>query len=160
MAYSNPKLPKKIRLNESLYREPNRVYYITIDSNFKRPYFKRHELNLAIIDCLKKERVRLNCKVFVYCLMPNHLHFLTSPNSEVISIIDFVNQFKGKSTKVAWDYNIQGSLWQRRFYDHIVRKSEDLIEIANYILQNPVRKGLVENYEQYPYCGSIDELPI
>jgi hypothetical protein len=49
---------------------------------------------------------------------------------------------------------------QRSFYDHLIRKEEDLRQIAEYILNNPVRKGLVQRCEDYPYCGLIDPLPI
>jgi len=41
-----------------------------------------------------------------------------------------------------------------RFYDHILRKDEDIPKQINYILQNPVRKGLVKNWKDYPYKGS------
>jgi len=44
-------------------------------------------------------------------------------------------------------------LWQRSYYDHIVRKVESLEEICEYILDNPVRKGLVKNCQEYPYSS-------
>ncbi len=46
-------------------------------------------------------------------------------------------------------------LWQRSYYDHVVRRAESLEEICKYILENPVRKGLVENYREYPYSFSL-----
>ena len=170
----NQKIPKKIRLDSSLYSKPDWVYYITIVSNFKKQYFLKDELNMKIIECLKQERKRCGCKVFVYCLMPEHLHFLCSvrfyPNkyahkglhyqNKKPSIIDFVNQFKGKSTVIAWKYGIKGSLWQKRWYDHILRKDEDLVKAGEYILNNPVRRKLVEDYYEYLYCGYIDEVNI
>ncbi len=47
-------------------------------------------------------------------------------------------------------------LWQKSFYDHVIRKEEDLNSIAGYIFNNPVRKELVENYEDYPFLGPKD----
>ncbi|MBT8135506.1 MAG: hypothetical protein KJO54_00700, partial [Gammaproteobacteria bacterium] len=41
-------------------------------------------------------------------------------------------------------------VWQAGFHDHAVRKEEDLESIGWYILENPVRAGLVDNYECYP----------
>lgn len=117
----------------------------------------------------------MGCKVFVYCLMPDHLHFLCSVGAcpckdyahkglhyidTVPSIIDFINQFKGKSTTIAWKYGIKGNLWQKRWYDHILRKDEDVRNIGEYILQNPVRRGLVEHAYEYPYCGHLDEFDL
>lgn len=77
----DPKVPKKIRLDLSLYCRPGWIYSITIVSNFKRQYFLKHKLNI--------------------CLMPKHLHFLTTPVTLKNSVIDFVNHFKGKSTTIA-----------------------------------------------------------
>jgi len=140
---------------------------------------------MEIIECLKKQREKLGCKVFVYCLMPEHLHLLCSvgpcarknyahkglhyPNyahkglhydDKVSSIINFVNQFKGKSTAIAWKYGIKGNLWQKRWHDHILRRDEDALKIGEYILRNPVRRGLVEDWHGYPYCGHLDEFAL
>ena len=153
----NPKIPKKIRLDSSLYCDQNRIYSITIITNFKRKYFLNHALAMKIIECLKFEKRRLGCKVFTYCLMPEHLHFLTAPTNLQKSVIEFVNQFKGKSTSLAWKYGIEGSLWQKRWYDHILRKNEDISRIGEYVLNNPVRRGLVLDWTTYPYCGSLDD---
>jgi len=45
--------------------------------------------------------------------------------------------------------------WQKDFYDHIIRQNENLITQIRYILDNPVRKGLVDNWNDYPLKGSI-----
>jgi REP element-mobilizing transposase RayT len=45
--------------------------------------------------------------------------------------------------------------WQKDFYDHVIRKHEDIATQVNYILDNPVRKGLVSSWQEYPYKGSI-----
>jgi REP element-mobilizing transposase RayT len=50
--------------------------------------------------------------------------------------------------------------WQSNFYDHVVRKDESLLEICSYILNNPVRKGMVSNWEEYPYSQIVDSLPL
>ncbi len=45
--------------------------------------------------------------------------------------------------------------WQKDFYDHLIRKSENLAVQVKYILDNPVRKGLVSSWQAYPFKGSI-----
>ena len=92
--------------------------------------------------------------------MPDHLHLLCGVNNQEVSVLDFINQFKGKSTRIGWKYGIKGPLWQRRSYDHILRKEENLGEIAEYIVNNPVRRGIVENWEQYAFSGYIDTLEL
>ena len=154
------KLPKKIHLDTSLYRIPGWIYFITIVSNFKTSFFIKEEFNNELIECLKKERERIRCKVYVYCLMPDHLHLLCGTNDKEISVLDFVNQYKGKSTRVGWRYNIKGPLWQRRYYDHILRKEEKIQEVATYIVNNPVRRGLAKKWDQYPYSGFLDNFEL
>mgnify|MGYP001558879990 FL=1 len=45
--------------------------------------------------------------------------------------------------------------WQKDFYDHVMRKHEDIVAQVKYVLDNPVRKGLVSTWEEYPFKGSI-----
>jgi REP element-mobilizing transposase RayT len=92
--------------------------------------------------------------------MPNHLHFLISPAKDGVSILDFTHQYKGKTTNLSWKLGWKGILWQPRFYDHIVRAEEDLQAIAEYILENPVRKGLVASAEDWQWSGNFSPLPI
>jgi hypothetical protein len=47
------------------------------------------------------------------------------------------------------------SLWHKSYHDHVVRSEEDLLQIAEYILGNPVRAGLVESAAEYPFSGSL-----
>lgn len=45
-------------------------------------------------------------------------------------------------------------------FDHIARKEENVLAICEYILANPVRKGLVEDPTEWPYSGMLDPLPV
>jgi len=56
---------------------------------------------------------------------------------------------------LAWH---NGKLWQRQYYDHIIRNREDFDETLNYIHLNPVRRGLVERAEDWPYTERLDYL--
>ena len=47
--------------------------------------------------------------------------------------------------------NRKGIFWQREYFDRIIRSESDLFEKWNYIRTNPVRKGLVEVVEEYPF---------
>jgi REP element-mobilizing transposase RayT len=45
--------------------------------------------------------------------------------------------------------------WQKDFYDHVIRKDEDIAIQVRYILDNPVRRGLVSSWQEYQFRGSI-----
>jgi hypothetical protein len=71
----------------------------------------------------------------------------------------WVASFKGYTVKQARKKFGITMLWQKNFYEHIVRREESLLKIAEYILDNPVRKGIAIRRENYPYSGMVDPLP-
>jgi len=148
------------RLDAELYVSASRVYFITIRAYTNQAAFVRPELNQLVLDVLAEEQERQECSVFTYCLMPDHLHFLISPRREGISVLTFTDQYKGKATNRSWTVGWRGKLWQPRYYDHIVRSQESLLEIAEYILSNPIRRGLVERAEDWPWSGYLHPLPV
>lgn len=145
-----------LRLKHFDYSTP-RAYFITICSHEGKNVFSNKELAKAVIECLKANKAKNNFKIYIYCLMPNHLHILLNPGDSNMLVSRFIQTFKSQTG--FWYKKYHGNpLWQRGFYDHIVRKNESLIKIAQYILDNPVRKGLVEKAELYPYSGAMDEI--
>jgi putative transposase len=156
------KLPKRKspRLKDYDYATPNAVFFLTSCAKYGRQVFINPDFNFRCIDYIKEERTRLGHAVYVYCLMPEHLHLLSSPLESGIPITQYMDGLISKITRLSWSYGFSGKLIQRSFYDHGVRKEEDLKQIAVYILHNPVRRGLVQRWEDYPYCSFIDPLPI
>ena len=152
--------PKNERLVSEIYRDPSRVCYITIRAYRNLRPFIEPRLNRRVVELLRAEQERQRCRVFVYCLMPDHLHLLVSPCEEGVSALQFVHRFKGRTTNESWRLGWQGKLWQPRHYDHVVRRDEDLAAIALYVVQNPVRKRLVESAEDWPWSGELNQLPI
>jgi len=82
------------------------------------------------------------------CLMPDHLHWILSDASQALITI---RRFQSLSTHIAWRTGIQGKLWQRSFWDHVIRRKENLREMARYIALNPLRANLVAEVEEYPF---------
>ena len=50
--------------------------------------------------------------------------------------------------------NLSGVKWQKDFYDHILREEDELMKHLRYIAENPVRRGLVAEWNEYPFTGS------
>ena len=65
----------------------------------------------------------------------------------------FVKRFKQLSG-FYFKKNLGQKLWAKSYYDHILRSEEYLAKIIWYILNNPVRKGLVKYWYDYKYWGS------
>jgi REP element-mobilizing transposase RayT len=93
--------------------------------------------------------------------MPDHLHLLVDTEDDA-NLIGFVKRFK--QTTGWWFRNrylagslkaSPASLWHKSYYDHVLRSEEGLPQVAKYIVGNPVRAGLVESPEDYPFSGSL-----
>ncbi len=69
----------------------------------------------------------------------------------------WVSAFKSFTAKAAKRDLEIWKLWQVNFYEHVVRQDESLIEIMNYVLNNPVRKGLASMWAEYPHSGMLAE---
>ena len=86
--------------------------------------------------------------------MPDHQHLIVTGNDSNSDILLFIKQYKQKTGH--WlSQNQSTARWQKDFFDHIIRKDEGRVNVARYILDNPVRKGLVANWQQHPYKGAM-----
>ncbi len=88
-----------------------------------------------------------------YVVMPDHFHWLMQLGSKG-SLSAVVQRVKSRATRSlrAAGYNAG---WQRGFHDHAVREEEDLVQLARYIVANPLRAGLAKSVRDYPHWDAI-----
>jgi len=134
-----------------------RVYFVTIVAAERRRIFSDERVAEATIQCLRELWQTLQFNLYIYCLMPDHFHALIGAGESNKTLGQICGAFKSLSTRAHWQW-YEGKLWQRQFFDHIIRNEEDFFETRDYIRLNPVRKGLVETWQQYKYTGEIDKL--
>ncbi|WP_338287158.1 hypothetical protein [Luteolibacter sp. LG18] len=94
----------------------------------------------------RNEGGQWRCSLFL--AMPDHVHF----------IVTFPGDFYLRKTMAEWKRwhaSRHGIQWQRGFFDHRLRTEDSGVEKRNYILQNPVRAGLVEKTEDWPYVWDL-----
>ncbi len=147
---------KRIRLKDFDYIGRYR-YFVTICTNKTVGQcfnIANKEVIDELIEMLKFTAKQFDFTVWVYCFMPDHLHLLVEGNSDTSNFKKFISMFKQKS---GFYYNkIFGKkLWQINYYEHVLRREEVTEKVARYILENPVRKGLVEDFRKYPFSGSF-----
>jgi putative transposase len=87
-----------------------------------------------------------------YVLMPDHLHFFAWPGRVEFDLDRWIQYWKSFATKKLGG---AGYGWQRCSFHHTIRYYESAEEKAAYILQNPVRRGLVQSPEDWPFKGEI-----
>jgi len=133
-------------------------YFVTICTDRKKNIFANNDYLLEkISEVLAQSAERNYFKVWLYCYMPDHLHLLVEGINDQADLKKFIKDFKQRTGY--WythkEAHTGNKLWQPGYYEHVLRKEEDTKEIMLYILNNPVRKGLVESYLDYRYSGSL-----
>ena len=120
--------------------------------------FTDPRLAREVITSLHWLRTNRGVRIYTFCLMPDHLHLLLQlpPGSKELG--EVLGDMKSFTTRRAWTLGFSGYLWQDRFHDHMLRRSEKGRLIAEYIRQNPVRKGLVDDADDYLWSGMPDAM--
>ncbi|ODS59599.1 MAG: hypothetical protein ABS36_01340 [Acidobacteria bacterium SCN 69-37] len=88
-----------------------------------------------------------------YCFMPDHVHALVTSEATTVELGTLVRSLK-QVTGYAHRRRTGERLWQTSFFDRTLRGDEDRIAVVRYIVANPVRAGLVDSPDDYPYWGS------
>ena len=128
--------------------------FVTMCCENRNPIFLDGERAAWILTMLREVSVLHRFLVDAYCVMPDHLHFLGFGTDNNCNLLAFAKSFKQKT---AYSHQkLHGvRLWQRNYYDHMLRASDTSGHVAAYIWLNPVRKGLCKNFADYPYSGSF-----
>ena len=144
---------KKIRLENPAYSQQGAYCSITICTENRIPVFDDADFVQICTDTLKNLAKKSQFTLIVYCFMPDHVHILLN-NYGGNSIIDFARDFKYATTRLAWSHGYEGRIYQQSFHDRFLRSDERLEEVSEYILQNPMRKGLAEHRQKPPFVES------
>ncbi len=142
---------KNVRLKEYDYRTAG-YYFITICTQKKEHAFGEivnEKMQLSMIgDIAKNTWIDLpnkfyNIRLHRYVIMPNHIHGILEITEwdEKISIMDVVKRYKSVVT-----YGCGRKIWQKGFYEHVIRNEKDYLRIAKYIDENVLKWSLDEYF--------------
>jgi REP element-mobilizing transposase RayT len=112
------------------------------------------EIVNAFREILNSIVAKTGCVVPVYCFIPDHQHLIITGTQNESDIWKTMVSYKQK-TGFWMSRNKPEIRWQKDFYDRIIRTNEDVATQVRYVLDNPVRKGLVSSWEEYPFKGAI-----
>ena len=147
MPYSN--------LRKGRYSEPGREYLVTAVTHERVPWFQDfYSARLLVMEMQRLEKEGVAAWL-AWVIMQDHFHALLSLGSAV-SLGEVMNKLKGRSARIiSARLGRAGSFWQRSFHDHALRSEEDRLEIARYVVANPLRAGIVERLGDYPHWDNV-----
>lgn len=138
------------------YSEPHRLYLVTTATFQRQPFFDNWQIGRIVIGEMKRvsdEEELVESKAWV--LMPNHLHWLFALTDKT-DLANVMRLVKGRSAHNINERLIRkGPVWDKAFHEHALRKDEDVINVARYIVANPLRAGLVKRTADYPLWDAI-----
>jgi putative transposase len=129
------------------------TYFVTVCTEHRAEFFSDLVAGQWLVQKLTASAANSNFTLHAYCVMPDHLHFVSEATADPCDLIRFVDGFK-QQTAYEFSKTRGTRLWQRRYYDHILRPNESVEDVACYIWWNPVRKNLCADPHQYPLSGS------
>jgi len=149
-----PDLPASHRLRTGRYAEPNRVYLLTTNTLDREPVFKDFALGRLVVHQFRQAQNMGLVNSLAWVVMPDHFHWLVE--LEKCSLSNLMRQTKSLSTReVNFSSNRNGPLWQQGYHDRALRREEDLVKMARYVVANPLRAGLVDHLGDYPLWDAI-----
>ena len=107
---------------------------------------------MLLIEVLRSNVATGKFKLHDFVVIPNHLHLLMTLHGD-ITIEKAMQLIKGGfSYRLKREFRYQGEVWQRGFSDVRIRDGQSFSRHQAYIVQNPVKAGLVDSAEDWPYC--------
>jgi putative transposase len=133
---------------------PGAVYHVTARGNAREKIFFDDQDRETFISILEAVVKRYNWLCHAYCLMDNHYHLLIETPDANLSM--GMRQLNGIFTqKHNRKHNRIGHVFQGRFKAILVDKDNHLLELCRYLVLNPVRAGMVEEAEKWPWSSYL-----
>ena len=150
------KLRKGVRsLRRGRFSTPNQIYHIATATRNREKLFEDLSKGRIVIESIRRETESGRCETLCFMLMPDHLHWLLQLQAGN-ALAASVNNVKAHSAlRINTRYRRKGPVWQKGFYDRAMRRDEDVVAVARYIIGNPIRAGIVTQVGDYPLWDAI-----
>ncbi|MHC4873728.1 MAG: REP-associated tyrosine transposase [Planctomycetota bacterium] len=134
----------------------NTIVFLTVCTDKRKQILANEIVYKQLLDAWQKADA---WSIGRYVIMPDHIHFFCSPAKEGVSLAKWVTFWKSHVSR-KWPFPEQQPVWQRDFWDRQLRSYEKYEEKWEYVCQNPVRKGLVNDLSEWRFQGELNSLTI
>ncbi|MCX7627310.1 MAG: transposase [Methylophilaceae bacterium] len=141
--------PHASALRRGRHSEAGRIYLVTTVTRERQHIFRDFHAARVLVQALRQEEAMRRATTLAYVVMPDHLHWLMQLG-EVAALPDVV-----RAVKAVTAHRLGGAIWQKGFHDHALRREEDVVALARYVVANPLRAGLVKRLGDYPHWDAM-----
>ena len=147
--------PGRAALRKGRVALPHAVYLITTTALRRQPFFTHFAAGCAAARCLEDQHLLNGCSMLAWVLMPDHAHWLLQLGAEPC-LETTVKNLKSASARLAnRAMGRRNELWTPGFHDRALRREDDVLKAARYLVANPLRAGLVRRAGDYPFWNAI-----
>jgi len=134
---------------------PNAVYFIVGVTQNRKPIFANGRNIQLLRETMHKAKVYHPFNMRAYAFMPDHFHLLLyiPETTNISALLHSIQRNFTVNYKKAHDITAPTHLWQRGFWDHVIRNDADYANHLNYIHYNPVKHGYVTRPLDYPHTS-------
>jgi len=132
------------------------VYFITTTTKDRCKILDNEAVHAILVAEWTNALERHGWTIGSYVVMPDHVHFFCKPTHEAKKLSALMQQWKQWTGKrIKKELNLDHTVWQEDFFDHLIRSGESYFEKWNYVEQNPVRANLVAEAGDWPFSGYV-----
>ncbi len=142
--------PGQKSLRQGRFSNKNQIYLLTSCTKDRIHRFVDLATGRLLVQAMRHEDEHEFTSTLAYVVMPDHFHWLmqVTGTSSLSTCMQNVKSFSARLFNAK--YSHVGSLWQRGFHDHALRREENIEDISRYIIMNPIRAGIVRRIGDYP----------
>jgi len=132
------------------YQQSGHIHLITFSCYGRVPYLAVPQSRDIFEQVLEQSRLKHSFEIFAYVVMPEHVHLLLSepPETELATVLKVLKQETSRRLKEDRDH-----FWMPRYHDFNVFTTGRVNQKIDYIHHNPVKRGLVEKPEDWPWSS-------
>ena len=149
------KAPGYSSLRDGRRSIPGQYYHIIICTAERRRIFADFRCGREVVRSLQRLQAEHVAKSIAFVVMPDHLHWLMQLQERKTLPVCVASMKSFAARSIIANYPCRGPIWQKGYMDRAIRREEDLLTVARYIVANPLRAGIVENIGEYPLWDSL-----
>ena len=129
-------------------------YFVTCCTFERQPLFCESRVCSVLRSQILRSAEAYQFAVLAYVFMPDHIHLLVQGQREDADFRLFMRNWRKRSSLATRSLGIE-RLWQKGFFERVLRGEEGTDQVITYMLNNPVRAGLVASVMDYPYLWAV-----
>jgi len=142
---------------ETIIIQPNQhSYFIAFDEYLDKYESPKNYLSISEIAEINKQAIHhydsKYYQLICYCIMSNHIHLvieLTEEAPDLSKIMHSIKRYTAKESNTL--LSREGAFWAEESYDHLIRSDNELRNTVSYVVNNPVKAGLVKEWDRWPH---------